>query len=204
MMPKYFVLLVGLICICRSCSVTLSLLLLLCAKSIDASFKYSSGELWILDQSETPPSLHIMLANLSCAAGKVSAVATIIVSSMHQEKLKILFYTFFHFFVAPSGIAALLLKGGHTAHSCFRIPIPCYESSICSIIKNSEQADLIHMTNLVIWDEAPMQHRHVIETVDHTFRDLCNSPDAPFGRITFVFGGDFKQILLVIISRSRA
>ena len=49
-----------------------------------------------------------------------------------------------------------------------------------------------------------MQHRHVIETVDHTFRDLCNSPDAPFGGITFVFGGDFKQILPVIISGSRA
>ena len=106
--------------------------------------------------------------------------------------------------VAPSGIAALLLKGGRTAHSCFKIPIPCHESSICGIVKNSEQADLIRMTDLVIWDEAPMQHRHVIETVDRTFRDLCNSPDAPFGGITFVFGGDFKQILPVIISGSRA
>jgi hypothetical protein len=106
--------------------------------------------------------------------------------------------------IAPSGIVALLLKGGHTAHSCFRIPIPCHKSSICSIVKNSEQADLIHITDLVIWDEAPMQHRHVIKTVDHTFRDMCNSPDAPFGGITFVFGRDFKQILSVIISRSRA
>jgi hypothetical protein len=49
-----------------------------------------------------------------------------------------------------------------------------------------------------------MQYRHVIETVDYTFRDLCNSPDAPFGGITFVFGGDFKQILPMIIFRSRA
>jgi len=106
--------------------------------------------------------------------------------------------------VASSRIAALLLKGGCTAHSCFKIPIPYHESSICSIVKISEQADLICITDLVIWDEAPMQHRHVIETVDHTFRDLCNSPDAPFGGITFVFGGDFKQILPVIIFRSRA
>jgi hypothetical protein len=64
--------------------------------------------------------------------------------------------------IAPSGIAALLLKGGHTVHSCFRISIPCHESSICSIVKNSKQADLIRMTNLVIWDETPMQHRHMI------------------------------------------
>jgi ATP-dependent DNA helicase PIF1 len=106
--------------------------------------------------------------------------------------------------IAPSGIAALLLKGGCTAHSCFKIPIPCYESSICSIIKNSEQADLICITDLVIWDKAPMRHRHVIETVDRTFRDLCNSPNAPFDGITFVFGRDFKQILPVIISGSRA
>jgi hypothetical protein len=60
--------------------------------------------------------------------------------------------------IAPSGIAALLLKGGHTAHSCFRISIPYHESSIYSIVKNSKQADLIHMTDLVIWNEAPMQH----------------------------------------------
>ena len=58
--------------------------------------------------------------------------------------------------IASSGIAALLLKGGHTAHSCFKIPIPCYESSVCNIPKHSYLADLIYTTDLVIWDEAPM------------------------------------------------
>jgi hypothetical protein len=51
-------------------------------------------------------------------------------------------------------------------------------------------ADLIRQTSLVIWDEAPMQHRHIVETVDRTFRDVLNS-DKPFGGLTFVFGGDF-------------
>jgi hypothetical protein len=105
--------------------------------------------------------------------------------------------------VAPSGVAALLLKGGRTAHSCFKIPIPCHESSICSIPKTSEHADLIRMTDLVIWDEAPIQHKHIIETVNHTFKDLCDSQE-PFGGITFVFGGDFKQILPVIVHGGRA
>jgi DNA replication protein DnaC len=58
--------------------------------------------------------------------------------------------------VASSGIAALLLQGGRTADSCFKIPIPCHESSVCSIPKTSQLAELICMTDLVIWDEAPM------------------------------------------------
>ena len=35
--------------------------------------------------------------------------------------------------VASSGIAALLLKGGHTAHSTFKIPIDIHETSTCGI-----------------------------------------------------------------------
>jgi hypothetical protein len=77
--------------------------------------------------------------------------------------------------VAPSEVAALLLKGGCTTHSCFKIPIPCHESSICSIPKTSEHVDLIHMTDLVIWNEASIQHKHVIEIVNRTFKDLCDS-----------------------------
>ena len=68
--------------------------------------------------------------------------------------------------VASSGIAAILLKGGRTSHSRFKIPIPCHESSVCTIPKNSELAGLIHETSLVIWDEAPMQHRHIMEAVE--------------------------------------
>ena len=38
--------------------------------------------------------------------------------------------------VASSGIAALLLDGGHTAHPCSKLPIPCHEDSVCNIKKN--------------------------------------------------------------------
>jgi hypothetical protein len=105
--------------------------------------------------------------------------------------------------VASSGIAALLLQGGRTAHSCFKIPIPCHESSICNIPKTSHLAELIRMTDLVIWDEAPMQHRHNMEAVDRSFRDILNNSEKPFGGLTVVFGGDFRQILPVIIKGSR-
>ena len=47
--------------------------------------------------------------------------------------------------VASSGIAAELLEGGWTAHSCFRIPIPVNESSTCSISLQSDLAKLIQI-----------------------------------------------------------
>jgi PIF1-like helicase len=48
-----------------------------------------------------------------------------------------------------------------------------------------------------------MQHCHIMETVDCSFRDWCDS-DKPFGGLTIVFDGDFQQILPVILKGSRA
>ena len=48
--------------------------------------------------------------------------------------------------VASSGIAALLLPMGKTAHSMFKIPINVHETSVCSISKQSELAALIRET----------------------------------------------------------
>jgi ATP-dependent DNA helicase PIF1 len=45
---------------------------------------------------------------------------------------------------ASSGIALLLLPGGRTAHSKFKIPI--LESSICTIEKGSDLAELLKLT----------------------------------------------------------
>ena len=106
--------------------------------------------------------------------------------------------------VASSGIASLLLIGGRTSHSTFKIPINIHESSTCAIGRNSELAELIRITDLVIWDEAPMQHRHIHEAVDRSFRDIRRCEEKAFGGLTVVFGGDFKQILPVIVKGSRA
>ncbi|GJW08504.1 ATP-dependent DNA helicase PIF1-like protein [Tanacetum coccineum] len=83
--------------------------------------------------------------------------------------------------VASSGIAALLLDRGRTAHSRFAIPINIFEDSMCSI-----SADAF----------------------DRTMRDICrtenNKPsDQVFGGKVVVLGGDFRQILLVIQNGSR-
>ena len=74
--------------------------------------------------------------------------------------------------VTSSGIAALLIIGGRTSHSCFKIPINIHETSTCQFSKDSFLAALIRLADLIIWDEAPMQHRHIHEAVDHTFQDV--------------------------------
>jgi hypothetical protein len=105
--------------------------------------------------------------------------------------------------VASSGIAALLLEGGRTAHSIFKIPVDgLTDETHCSIPKESLLAGMLRLTRLIIWDEIGMQHRHAPEAVDRTLRDIRNC-DQPFGGITVVFGGDFQQILPVVVKGSR-
>ncbi|KAJ3568310.1 hypothetical protein NP233_g5793 [Leucocoprinus birnbaumii] len=100
--------------------------------------------------------------------------------------------------VSSSGIAALLIQGGRTAHSMFKIPIDnLSENSFCAIPKESHRADLLHLTQLIIWDEIGAQHRFAPEAVDRTCRDIRNN-NKPFGGITVVFGGDFQQTLPVV------
>jgi len=99
--------------------------------------------------------------------------------------------------VASSGIAALLLDGGRTAHSTFKIPLAVNETSSCSFTRRSHLYPVLRQTSLIIWDEVPMQHKHAIEAVDRTLQDLLDS-NSPFGGITVLFSGDFRQTLPVI------
>ena len=57
---------------------------------------------------------------------------------------------------APSGIAAILMHGGRTAHSRFKIPIKLGNGSFYRITKQSNLAALSRETDLIIWDGAPM------------------------------------------------
>jgi ATP-dependent DNA helicase PIF1 len=111
--------------------------------------------------------------------------------------------------VASSAIAALLLHGGRTAHSHFKIPIPIDESSTCRITKDDNMYGVLQHTKLIIWDEAPMQHCHGPEAINRTLKDLLKDvaqdiDDVPlFAGITFMFAGNFKQTLPVIPRGSR-
>ena len=106
--------------------------------------------------------------------------------------------------IASTGLACLLLPGGQTAHSMFKIPIETLNgTSTCSITKESLRADLLRMADAVIYDECLMTHRHCFEAPDRTLQDIHNSSKA-FGGMTMIFGGDFQQILPVVANGSRA
>ncbi|KAI3956795.1 hypothetical protein MKW92_017597 [Papaver armeniacum] len=98
--------------------------------------------------------------------------------------------------VASSGISSLLLPGGRTAHSRFKIPLKPNETSSCNVIMQDDLAMLLKKTDLIIWDEAPMVHRYAFEAVNKTMIDIMSTDD-------HVLGGDFRQILPVVTKGSR-
>jgi len=105
--------------------------------------------------------------------------------------------------VASSGIAALLLPGGRTAHSRFHIPLNINNESTCDIKQGSFLAELLNKTSLILWDEAPMTNKYCFEALDKSLRDILrftddNNQGKPFGGMTVVMGGDFRQTLPVI------
>ncbi|CAK8536370.1 unnamed protein product [Lathyrus sativus] len=110
--------------------------------------------------------------------------------------------------VASSGIASLLLPGGRIAHSKFKIPVPCLESSICNIEKKPDLANLLKVTKLIIWDEAPMANKFCFEALDKSLKDIMSDDNVEcqqiFGGKVVIFGGDFRQILPVVLRGTRS
>uniref|UniRef100_A0A0R0EYM4 ATP-dependent DNA helicase n=1 Tax=Glycine max TaxID=3847 RepID=A0A0R0EYM4_SOYBN len=103
--------------------------------------------------------------------------------------------------MASSGITSLLLPRGRTAHSKFKILVPTFDDSIFNIHQGSELAELLKVTKLIIWDEAPMAHKFFFETLDKSLRDIMglgNESSTIFGGNAIVFSGDFRQILSVV------
>ncbi|KAI5402012.1 hypothetical protein KIW84_066465 [Lathyrus oleraceus] len=92
--------------------------------------------------------------------------------------------------VASSGIASLLLPGGRTAHSKFKIPVPTLDNSTCNINKDTDHSQLLEATDVIIWDEAPMSHRHCFETLDKTLKDVMSKK----GFQNAIFGGKVLKL----------
>ena len=86
-----------------------------------------------------------------------------IISRIRSRKQIVLLVTF-------SGIAALLLPNGRTTHSRFNIPLKITEDKLCNIKLRTTLAELIEKTDLIIWGEAPMTHKHAFEALGKTLR----------------------------------
>ena len=105
--------------------------------------------------------------------------------------------------VATSGVAAMELLGGRTFHSRFKAPLNIQEHSVLDISVQSNLAKMIRDVNLIVWDEAPMAHKFLLEALDRSLRDIQNV-DIPFGGKSLILTGDFRQILPVIKGANRA
>ncbi|KAG5565565.1 hypothetical protein RHGRI_001468 [Rhododendron griersonianum] len=98
---------------------------------------------------------------------------------------------------ATSGVAASILPNGRTAHSRFKIPLEKDGKITCNVGKQTGLAKLLRATSLIIWDEASMAKRQIIEALDNLLRDITEV-NSLFGGKVVVLGGDFRQVLPVI------
>lgn len=107
--------------------------------------------------------------------------------------------------LASSGIAAILLEGGRTAHSALKLSLNMQsnESPTCNISKNSAMAKVLQLCKLIVWDECTMAHKKSLEVLDRTLKDLRNNQNQ-FGGAMILLSGDFRQTLPVVPRSTQA
>ncbi len=99
--------------------------------------------------------------------------------------------------VSSTGNSALNYPGGTTAHAMFKLPIETNDpNAYCALSAGSQRAQLIQAADAIIWDEAPMSHRHNVETVERTLEDFTGKK--AFGGKLSMPGGDRRQIAPVV------
>ena len=104
---------------------------------------------------------------------------------------------------ASSGISSILLDGGKTVHSRFKIPLKLIDNLELKIRSQGNLGQLLIMSDCILIDEAPMLHRYIIEAIDKLLKKLMEN-NLPFGGKDIIFGGDFRQTLPVIPKANKA
>ncbi|XP_065321043.1 uncharacterized protein LOC135928506 [Gordionus sp. m RMFG-2023] len=104
---------------------------------------------------------------------------------------------------ATTGMAAILLKGGRTIHSGFKLPIPIVDNSVSRMSLHSPDATVIKRSKLIIIDEATMMTKYALRCIDRLLKDIMQT-QFPFGGKVILLGGDFRQTLPVIPNSSKA
>uniref|UniRef100_A0A1I8AIP3 ATP-dependent DNA helicase n=1 Tax=Steinernema glaseri TaxID=37863 RepID=A0A1I8AIP3_9BILA len=107
-----------------------------------------------------------------------------------------------HVTAASTGIAALLLEGGRTAHSTFRIANDVTDSDQSRVDWNSKLADMLRRSSLIIIDEVSMLHRTVFDYINRVLKSIAprdgTDRDEDFGGKIILISGDFKQLAPVV------
>lgn len=68
---------------------------------------------------------------------------------------------------------------------------------MCNIEKHSGMAEILRKSKIIIWGECTMAHKHSLEALDRTLKDLNNNARL-FGSALLLLSGDFRQTLPVI------
>ncbi|CAH2088688.1 unnamed protein product [Euphydryas editha] len=106
--------------------------------------------------------------------GKTFLISLILAKIRSQQKIALA--------IASSGIAATLLDGGRTAHSALKLPLDIHNkpNAVCNIKKKSGMASVLQKSAIIIWDECTMAHKHALEALDRSMKDLKGN-DKLFG-----------------------
>ena len=103
---------------------------------------------------------------------------------------------------ATTGIASLLVQGGRTAHSGYKLPIPALDDSTSWMKLESPEAQFMRGASLHLIDEVSMLRKHLLRCIDMLLREL-KKVDKPFGGIVMIGSGDFRQTAPVVLLGTR-
>ena len=133
--------------------------------------------------------------NAGGGTGKTYSVNLLLAKVRSQGKIALA--------TALSGIAATLLDMGRTLHSRCKVPIHIKENSTCNMTRRDATGKLFQKAHLLIIDEVSMGDKLVFECIDRSLQYIREN-DQPFGGMTVLFAGDWRQILPVVPRGSRA
>lgn len=100
-------------------------------------------------------------------------------------------------------VASQIVPEGRTTPFIFNMTIPCDGESTCYIYVDSDYAQQLKNSYLIVWDEICMSHRNSITAVDRLFPHLINYSCISFRGNCVLLFGDFHQILTIIPDGSR-
>lgn len=108
---------------------------------------------------------------------------------------------------ASTGIAAILLKRGRTFHSTFGVGVNRDGRPSEGIFGLPEHGAMVKRVRdnvkMIIWDEAPMADCTLLQNLDESLR-VWTGVNLPFGGISVILAGDFRQTLPVVKGGKRS
>ena len=128
--------------------------------------------------------------NADAGTGKTFTLNTLIARLIYHHNIQVISAAF-------SGIASTLLLNGRTFHCQFKAKLKPQTQRGFNIRKKSKLAESIKKTKFIVIDEAPQLHVSYYTDLDEFLQDLMEN-DHPFGGISVVLAGDFKQTLPIV------